>query len=167
MKNYYFTFGTNHPHPISGEPMHNGFVTICAPDFMTARELMFKRYGPKWSMQYDDSNFKPHFFPRGSFELIRPELAPEMLKAMEPRELIAYGKVTDHRLGLYPVRWIAVHVKDGEWLILHGRESWSFQRVLDEGSLTIKRDLIRELVPCVDEALELYCVNFSSYEANI
>jgi hypothetical protein len=49
-ENWYFTFGFGHEN-------RNGYVKIYGT-FSEAREEMFKRYGQKWSMQYNESNFK-------------------------------------------------------------------------------------------------------------
>jgi hypothetical protein len=43
-KDYYFTFG-------SGQAFPNGYVKIRGT-FASARQAMFDRFGPKWSMQY-------------------------------------------------------------------------------------------------------------------
>lgn len=50
-ENWYFTFGSNHAHP-------NGYVRLFGT-FNSAREEMFRRFGPKWSMQYDEETFLP------------------------------------------------------------------------------------------------------------
>lgn len=44
-KDYYFTFGCGQAHP-------NCYVRIHGT-FTGARDEMFRRYGAKWSMQYD------------------------------------------------------------------------------------------------------------------
>lgn len=139
--------------------MHNGFVTICCDSYGEARELMVERYGIKWSFQYDDSNFKPQYFPLGSLEMWRPRLTAAMLSGMKPGELIAYGKVDDHRLGTHPVKWIAVHGKGGAWVIFYGSERLTFQRVLEGGSYALIPSIIRDLVPCDDDAFQLYNTN--------
>lgn len=46
-KDYYFTFGCGQAHP-------NGYVKIRGT-FNSARDVMFDRFGPKWSMQYDSA----------------------------------------------------------------------------------------------------------------
>lgn len=43
-QDWIFTFGCGHAHP-------NGYVKIYGT-FDSARAEMFRRYGPKWSMQY-------------------------------------------------------------------------------------------------------------------
>lgn len=45
-RDYIFTFGSNHTHP-------NGYVVIRGT-LLSSREEMFRRYGPRWSMQYPD-----------------------------------------------------------------------------------------------------------------
>lgn len=46
-KDCYFTFG-------SGQAFPNGYVKIRGT-FSSARQAMFDRFGPKWSMQYDSA----------------------------------------------------------------------------------------------------------------
>lgn len=48
MKKYYFTFGFGQAHD-------NCYTVIQAPDSNNAREEMFRRWGSKWSMQYDSA----------------------------------------------------------------------------------------------------------------
>ena len=43
---WYFTFGYGHSHG------PNGYTKIYGT-FVSARQEMFRRYGPKWSFQYD------------------------------------------------------------------------------------------------------------------
>lgn len=48
MQKYYFTFGCSQPH-------ENHYHIIEADDPAKARELMFRRFGDKWSMMYDSA----------------------------------------------------------------------------------------------------------------
>lgn len=50
--NWYFTFGHGQQHG------PNGYVVIHGT-FALAREEMFRRYGPKWSMQYTEAKALP------------------------------------------------------------------------------------------------------------
>lgn len=44
---WFFTFGFNHAHP-------NGYVVI-EGSFSEARAEMYRRFGAKWSMQYENA----------------------------------------------------------------------------------------------------------------
>lgn len=66
---YCFTFGTNHTHPIGGYSMASFWVEIFGT-FDEARDVMFSRYGKKWSMQYEKKTFDQTFFPGGCHEKI-------------------------------------------------------------------------------------------------
>lgn len=48
MKKFYFTFGFGHEH-------ENGYHVIEAEDSDAARKEMFRRFGTKWSFQYDSA----------------------------------------------------------------------------------------------------------------
>lgn len=70
MKKFYFTFGQEHVHPKTGRPMRNYYIEIIASSSEKAREIMFSRYGAKWSFQYEEGGFKTHYFPGGIYETI-------------------------------------------------------------------------------------------------
>lgn len=48
MSKYYFTFGFGQVH-------ENGYHIIEAENSAKAREKMFRKFGDKWSMQYDSA----------------------------------------------------------------------------------------------------------------
>jgi len=50
MNKFYFTFGFGQKH-------ENCFTVIEAGDREKAREIMFEKFGDKWSMQYDDESW--------------------------------------------------------------------------------------------------------------
>lgn len=65
MKTYYFTFGQSHVHPDTGTRLKDYYIKITAPDGNLARDAMFSRFGPKWSMMYDhrpEDNFPLYTF---------------------------------------------------------------------------------------------------------
>jgi hypothetical protein len=68
---FYFTFGQNHVHPITQEPMKDYWIEIECDDMDLARQLMFDYYGKKWGMMYTDATFNPEYYPKGCFEQIR------------------------------------------------------------------------------------------------
>ncbi len=50
-REWIFTFGYDHEHPISGEPLRNHYVVITGTAG-EAREKMASMFGVKWSNQY-------------------------------------------------------------------------------------------------------------------
>lgn len=69
MKNHYFTFGQAHRHVIKSVVYDKDcVVAIKAKDAGLAREKMFKLFGAKWSMQYDELP-EMIYFPRGVFKI--------------------------------------------------------------------------------------------------
>lgn len=76
MKNFYFTFGqkcTHETHPNYPKAHPNGWVTIVADSYEAAREKSKDIFGLKggllqFAFQYDDSDFKPQYFPIGEIE---------------------------------------------------------------------------------------------------
>ncbi len=48
---YYFTFGFGQPH-------EGCYHVIDAPDYESARDLMYERFGRKWCAQYDEEDWK-------------------------------------------------------------------------------------------------------------
>lgn len=75
MKNYYFTFGSNHI-TTDGVAMENYWVRVVATDYGIARNIFVEQFTKvrmsapdKFAFQYDDTDFKPHYFPRGEYEV--------------------------------------------------------------------------------------------------
>lgn len=62
----YFTFGQCHYHNIDGRVFDKDTVVKITAD--DPREVMFKTFGHKWSMQYDNPPNMDHF-PGGIIEL--------------------------------------------------------------------------------------------------
>lgn len=58
MKNYYFTFGSNHK-DIYGNSLTHAYVKIAADDYWKARDEMFSYRDKNWSMQYEEEDFLP------------------------------------------------------------------------------------------------------------
>ena len=62
----YFTFGQNHIHSCNGTTLDKDIV-LCIED-ANPRERMFRLFGPKWAMQYDECP-DLDLYPRGVYYL--------------------------------------------------------------------------------------------------
>jgi len=76
MPSYFVTFGQQYkrePHPTFGKAHPDGWLTVVAPDELTARDTVIGWLGTAWSFIYDE---QPDlgWFPRG--ELHRIEAGP-------------------------------------------------------------------------------------------
>lgn len=104
---FYFTFGQQHVHPKTGEPMKNYFVeVIMHDDYLKlnsmeisllkerARQIMFKRYGRKWSMQYDEQQFNESYFPGGCYQTLYYPL-PDDIEIKVENEIVNKFSVGD------------------------------------------------------------------------
>lgn len=81
----------------------------------------------------------------------------KLLKAMPPRTMFSSNVVTEPRL--YKggdVRWVAVRGGIADWAIYYHLAKYSMNYVRDYGDKCFTRELIRELVPCTDEAFKAY-----------
>lgn len=96
MHTYHFTFGQSHMSsytlPRAGR-LADFWVTVEADSFGEARQLFCDHftqpYCPRpmqWSFQYEDSEFKPEYFPGGQLCLIRKGegIVKEPFKATHP-----------------------------------------------------------------------------------
>lgn len=76
MKNYYFTFGSNHKQ-IDGTIMEHSWVRVLSDSYINGRLKFIEQFSSlymeapdKWSFQYTDLDFNPKYFPRGEYCLI-------------------------------------------------------------------------------------------------
>jgi len=76
MKNYYFTFGTDH-NLIDGTRMHNSWVRVVAENYNLARQIFIEQFSSvylcatdKWAFQYEEANFKREYFIKGEYLVI-------------------------------------------------------------------------------------------------
>lgn len=53
MNYFYFTFGTDHVHPKTGESLGKKYIRITG-DVDSARRVMFHLFGRNWAAQYGD-----------------------------------------------------------------------------------------------------------------
>lgn len=80
-KNFYFTFGQNYrneTHPNFPDAHPDGWVTIIADDFHSARTKAVELFGVSngsilFAFQYDDTDFKPNFYPKGEIGCFKVE----------------------------------------------------------------------------------------------
>lgn len=79
MKQFYFTFGSNHLLK-NGYAMHNNWVRVQAEDYDKARHLFIEKFSSVfmerpmgWSFQYDEEAFDASFFPKGEYLLLIQE----------------------------------------------------------------------------------------------
>jgi hypothetical protein len=70
METYYFTFGQQHIHPKTGEPLRDYWIEIVAKSEDVARDLMVEMFDRKWSHQYHEKEFMRvvRHFPKGCYE---------------------------------------------------------------------------------------------------
>jgi hypothetical protein len=91
-------------------------------------------------------------------------LTPEDLKAMHPGAIIAAGTVKNSPDEIYmtsdhigrPMRYVAKRGGIHDWAIYLDWESKSLDQVLDHGQKLQSLKHVKKLVPCTDEALNLY-----------
>lgn len=89
---YFFTFGWGHVNPETGEPLKDYWVEVIMHEDVSkltsmeislyrerARQIMFKRYERTWSMQYDERNFKPSYFPKGCYQKLYYPLPDDII----------------------------------------------------------------------------------------
>ncbi len=83
-------------------------------------------------------------------------LTLEKLKVMEPG-IFATGLVKDDRLYReLELKWVAVRGGIHDWAIYYHLASSTDGYVRDSGDKCFTRQVIRELVPCNDEAFAMY-----------
>jgi hypothetical protein len=51
-RDWIFTFGFGHTNPETGESLAQRYVTVLDADVNKSREIMYRHFGNKWSMQY-------------------------------------------------------------------------------------------------------------------
>jgi len=84
------------------------------------------------------------------------------LKEMAPQTIFARGTSVDSPGGLFiantnrVLRWVAVRGLIYDWAIYCHFEENSFENIAQIGNKVISEDNIKKLVPCDDEAFEMY-----------
>lgn len=89
-------------------------------------------------------------------------LTLEKLKQMEPHTMFASGTRTDSPEGLFMMntgkvlRWVAVSGGIGDWAIYCHFVDKSEQWIKANGDKVSSEENIKKLVPCDDEAFQMY-----------
>jgi hypothetical protein len=52
---YIFTFGYDHMHPVTGEPLRNRYLAVTAASGNHARALVLNHFDNNWSFQYNSA----------------------------------------------------------------------------------------------------------------
>jgi glutathionyl-hydroquinone reductase len=67
MQNFYFTCGQSHSHKITGNVVwdKDSVLKVVATDEETARDKVFRMFGPKWSMCYTEETISMEYYPKG------------------------------------------------------------------------------------------------------
>lgn len=78
LREYRFTFGQKYAreeHPNFSNAHPDGYVTIWAVEYDTARQIAFQQLGSEWAFQYMPSDLKTWttLFPQGSLATFRQE----------------------------------------------------------------------------------------------
>jgi hypothetical protein len=79
----------------------------------------------------------------------------KMLEDMPLGTIFADGVNNDH-VGYRDFRWIAIRGGIADWAIYYDRTTNNMDWVRNYGAKMLNPEKIRELVPCEDEAFEMY-----------
>ena len=82
-------------------------------------------------------------------------LTLQKLKELPPG-VFATGTGTYPELHHGPIRWVAVRGGIHDWALYYHHEYHTMEYVRDHGDKSFTKRIIRELVPCDDEAWEMY-----------
>jgi len=89
-------------------------------------------------------------------------LTLEQLKAMPPDTIFATGTAMDNKNGLFmantnkELRWVAVRGGIWDWAIYCHFADKTIEWISNWGDKVIMENNIRKLVPCDDEAFQMY-----------
>ena len=83
-------------------------------------------------------------------------LTLQKLKDLPESAAFATGVTTNPRFHYEAVRWVAKRGLIHDWAIYYQVKSWSARQVMQTGEKCISESIIRELVPCDDEAFKMY-----------
>ena len=80
----------------------------------------------------------------------------EELKKMEPHTVFATGVTEDPRIFREPVKWIAKRGLIHDWAIYYDRPEKTLDEIQSWGSKLHSLNIIKDLVPCDEEMLNMY-----------
>ena len=83
-------------------------------------------------------------------------LTLQKLKDMEPFAIIATGITTNPILHNEPVRWVAKRGEIYDWALYYHYDFNTVQYVMEYGDKCFTKSVIKELVPCDEEAFNMY-----------
>lgn len=89
-------------------------------------------------------------------------LTLQQLKDMKPYTIFATGTTTDNIAGVnmtgsgQALRWVATRGAIHDWAIYIHKASNTEEWIKNQGDKLYNRDIVKELVPCDDAALEMY-----------
>ena len=83
-------------------------------------------------------------------------LTVDALKKMAPETVFATGVTNDPRLYKDEVRWVAIRGRIHDWAIYFHHSYWDVNYVRKSGDKVGGIAVIKDLVNCTDEALQLY-----------
>ena len=81
----------------------------------------------------------------------------ELLKKFGNGEIFASGYLQDVRIAHQLVKWVAVSGNNHyDWAVYYGYPDMSNQKIADSGSKMFTLEVVKELVPCDEEAFKMY-----------
>ena len=83
-------------------------------------------------------------------------LTKQMLEAMPDGTVFATGVTMNEGLHKEPVRWLAVKGGIADWAIYYHKEAMGIAYVRDYGGKCFTESIIKELVPCDEDAFKAY-----------
>ncbi len=83
-------------------------------------------------------------------------LTVEKLEGYSDRYIIDSGIIQDDRLHTAPVVWVAVMGQINDWAIYYHKAELGLFYAVSNGNKCTTEAIIRELVPCTDEAFAQY-----------
>jgi len=84
-------------------------------------------------------------------------LTLQTLKELEPG-IFAFGELPEDIKSIETgyTKFVAVRGRIHDWAIYKGPETWSWERIKTNGDKIFTKSYIKQLVPCTDEAFEMY-----------
>ena len=83
-------------------------------------------------------------------------LDKRMLIQMPPETIFATGIGLYPKLYIGPIKWIAVRGRVADWAIYYLKADCTMEFISREGDKCITKEVIKQLVPCDDEAFKAY-----------